>query len=165
MIKKANEMLSSQSLLANPFIKAYIRIILFVEKYLGSLLFLIIRLWIAQVFWHSGTCKMQSWVTTLMLFKNEYKVPFLSPEFSAYSTTSIEIICPILLALGLASRLAVIPMLVVTTVIQCTYLCSNEHLYWAMLLGLILCFGPGRLSLDFLIRKWLMPKDDVSRFC
>ena len=158
-------MLSSQSILANPFVKTYISIVLFIEKYVGSLLFFVIRLWIAQVFWYSGMCKMQSWVTTLMLFKNEYKVPFLSPDFSAYSATSIEIVCPILLVLGLASRFAVLPMLVVTAVIQCTYLCSNEHLYWAMLLGLILCFGPGRLSLDFLIRRWLMPKNNNSRVC
>ncbi len=112
----------------------------------------------AQVFWDSGVCKFQSWPNTLMLFKYEYKVPIISPDLAAYLATITELTCPVLLVMGFAARLAVIPMLIVTAVIQCTYLCLNEHLYWAMLLGLILCYGPGPISFDFLFRKWALRK-------
>lgn len=44
-------------------------------------------------------------------------------------------------------------MLAMTTVIQFTYEYSNEHYYWAILLATILCYGPGRLSIDSLITK------------
>ncbi len=148
----------SHSLRKSALVIGYFNLLFFIEKYLGPLLFFTIRVWIAIIFWDSGLCKVQSWPTTLMLFKNEYKVPTLSPEIAAYLATVTELSCPILLALGLATRLAAIPMLVMTTVIQCTYLCTNEHLYWAVLLGLLICYGPGQLSLDFFFRKWILRK-------
>lgn len=134
-------------------VSIYMSLFFFFEKVMGPLLFLFVRIWMARIFWDSGRSKIQSWSTTLLLFQNEYKVPYISAELAAYLTTGTELICPILLVIGLASRMAVIPMLIVTAVIQSTYLCSNEHLYWAMLLGLVLCYGPGQLSFDFLIRK------------
>jgi putative oxidoreductase len=139
--------------------RMYFKIIFFMERFFGPLLFLFIRFWIAKIFWDSGRCKIQSWSTTVMLFKNEYKVPFLSPEFAAYSATTIELICPVLLIIGFASRFAAIPMLIMAAVIQCTYLCTNEHIYWSILLSLIICYGPGKISLDYFIRKWSEPKD------
>jgi len=141
------------------FLSTYLSIIFFLENFIGPLLFCVIRLWMAHVFWYSGLSKIQSWSTTLMLFQNEYKVPFLPSDMAASLTVGVELSCPILLVLGLASRIAVIPMLIMTAVIQFTYLHSNEHFYWAMFLGLILCYGPGQLSLDFFFRKWVSPKE------
>lgn len=140
-------------------IRIYTTVLFFLEKRMGPLLFLIVRVWVARIFWDSGLSKIQSWSTTLLLFHNEYKVPYISSELAAYLTTATELICPILLVIGFASRLATLPMLIVTAVIQSTYLCSNEHLYWAMLLGLILCYGPGQLSVDYLIRKSILRKE------
>ncbi|MBS0271144.1 MAG: DoxX family protein [Proteobacteria bacterium] len=148
----------SKLLLQFRFVKAYLIALYFLEKYIGGLLFLTIRVWMARIFWDSGVCKAQSWPNTLMLFKYEYKVPVISPDLAAYLATITELTCPILLVIGFASRLAAIPMLIMTAVIQCTYLCLNEHLYWAMLLGLIVCFGPGLFSADFLFRKWVLQK-------
>jgi putative oxidoreductase len=90
---------------------------------------------------------------TLAAFRLDYKVPLLSPELAAYTTTIIEIICPVLLAIGLASRLAAIPMLIITGVIQFTYMHFYEHVYWAILLGMIIARGPGVLSIDYLISR------------
>ncbi|MBY0500928.1 MAG: DoxX family protein [Alphaproteobacteria bacterium] len=151
--------------LSQSICRVYFKIIFFMERFVGPFLFLFIRFWVARIFWDSGRCKIQSWPTTVMLFKNEYKVPFLSADFAAFSATAIELICPILLIIGLASRFAAIPMLIMAAVIQCVYLCSNEHIYWSILLGLIICYGPGKISLDFFIRKWLGPKDKDSQFC
>ena len=142
-------------------VRAYLSVLFFLEKYIAPCLFLITRVWIARVFWDSGVCKIQSWPTTLMLFKNEYKVPDVSPEIAAYLATITELTCPILLVIGLGARLAAIPMFIMAMVIQCTYLCSNEHLCWAMILGFIICYGPGQLSLDFLIRKRVLRTDSA----
>ncbi len=139
-------------------IKLYVSITHFLEKILGPVLILGIRFWMAQIFWYSGQSKIQSWSTTLMLFENEYKVPLLPPDIAAYITATFELTCPIFLVIGLFARVSVLPLLAMTAVIQFTYLNSNEHLYWAFLLGIILCYGPGKISLDNLLCKWLYPK-------
>lgn len=125
----------------------------FLEKFCAPVVLLIIRLWMATIFWRSGVLKISDWQSTLALFYQEYKVPLVPPELAAYLSTMIELACPILLAAGIAARFATLPMIMMVLVIQFTYLDSNEHLYWLMLLGTILCFGPGRLSLDYILRK------------
>ena len=140
-------------------ITAYIKCIIFVEKYIGPLLFLGVRLWMGQIFWYSGMSKAQCWWTTVMLFKDEYKVPYLPPELAAYLTVGIEIICPIFLVLGLGTRLATIPLLIMTGIIQLTYVQSTENLYWTFLLGFLLCYGPGPLSLDYFFWKRYTSKE------
>lgn len=124
---------------------------------LSCLLLLAIRLTMAQIFWASGMVKIQSWDSTLALFEYEYQVPILPPEIAAYLATAVELSCPVLLAIGLATRLTTIPLLVMTAVIQFTYQAHMEHTYWALLLGTLLLIGPGRLSLDHLIRRKLLP--------
>ncbi len=143
----------SKSSQRSTIVRYYLNVIFFLERSIGPFLFFSIRLWMAQIFWHAGLSKIQSWSTTLLLFQSEYKVPYISPEIAAYLVTITELGCPILLVVGFATRLAVIPMLIITAVIQATYLCINEHLYWAMLLGLLLCYGPGKISLDFFFRR------------
>jgi putative oxidoreductase len=123
------------------------------ERMVAPVLLLIIRLWMANIFWNAGVVKISDWQTTLALFQQEYKVPFIQPDIAAYLTAAVELSCPVLLVLGVATRLATLPMIVMILVIQFTYLNSNEHLYWLMLLGTLLCFGPGRLSLDYLLRR------------
>jgi putative oxidoreductase len=125
----------------------------FLEQYLAPLILLAQRLWMASIFWHSGLTKINDWKSTVALFENVYSVPILSPQIAASLATMTELTCPILLLLGLATRLATIPMLIMTAVIQLTYLHSAEHFYWAMLLGTLLCFGPGVLSIDYIIKK------------
>jgi len=148
----------SKSTKKTGLIGTYFKVTFFLEKVLGPLLFFIIRIWMAKVFWYSGLSKIQSWSTTILLYKDEYKVPYISPELAAQLSVGVELSCPIFLILGLASRLATIPMLVMTAIIEMTYLHSHEHYYWAFLLGLILCYGPEQISLDYFIRKWLSPK-------
>lgn len=134
-------------------ISAYLIFLLFLEKAAMPLLALFMRCWMAKIFWYSGLTKISSWQSTVFLFKEEYKVPVIPPEIAAYFATSFELACPILLVFGLATRLATLPMLAMTAVIQFTYLDLIDHRYWAMLLALILFYGPGPLSLDRLISK------------
>lgn len=120
---------------------------------LSPVMALIIRLWIARVFFLSGITKIADFNNAIYLFQNEYHVPFLPPVMAAVSGTAFELCCPVLLALGLASRLAAIPLIIMTMVINFTYDNNIEHYYWAMLLGMILFYGPGKLSLDYIISK------------
>lgn len=123
-------------------------------RWLMPILVLIMRLWMARIWWYSGLSKIDSWQQTLDLFQYEYKTPFLPYEVSAYLATAIELITPFMLLFGFATRLATIPMLCMVAVIEITYLQIAEHAYWAMLLGTILFYGPGFCSLD----AWLKLK-------
>jgi putative oxidoreductase len=120
---------------------------------LGSLVLLLERFWMAQVFFKSGLTKIGDWSNTLYLFGNEYNVPFLPPDIAAAGATAIELAAPVFLLLGLAARLATLPMLAMTAVIQFTYENHPDHAVWAMLLGTILCFGPGAVSVDHWLRR------------
>lgn len=146
-----------EACLRKPFISKLVQIYLSVlkvfEKIALPILVLFMRFWMAKIFWYSGLTKISSWQSTVFLFKEEYKVPVIPPEIAAYFATSFELACPILLVLGLGARLATLPMLAMTAVIQFTYLDLIDHRYWAMLLALILFYGPGTLSLDHLILK------------
>ena len=123
---------------------------------LQPFLLLGMRLWIASIFWKSGVLKIQDFDTAILLFTEEHPVPFLSPVIAAALGTFFELVCPVMLALGLGSRLATLPLLAMTAVIQFTYLDNIQHYYWAMLLITILIFGPGKWSADEWIWRKLM---------
>lgn len=113
------------------------------------------RVAVAGVFWESGLLKLDSWGTTLVLFRDEYRVPLLPPEIAAYLATAVELTCPVLLAVGLATRLATLPLLGMTAVIQLFVYPDSwiAHLAWAAMLLFVLTRGPGLLSLDHLIAR------------
>ena len=116
---------------------------------------LLFRLAIAGVFFRAGLTKITSWEPTVALFRDEYKVPVLSPEIAAALATTFELGCSLLLIVGLATRLATLPLLAMIAVIQC-FVYPNawpEHLTWFSILFFLLTRGPGALSLDRLIAR------------
>ncbi len=121
----------------------------------GPLVDLAIRLWIAQVFFISGVVKIANWDTALYLAANEYPLSWLNPVSAAYLGASIELIAPVLLALGLATRFAALSMLVLALVIQFNYAAFDAHLFWAALLGWLVVFGAGKFSLDRVLSRGL----------
>ena len=96
--------------------------------------------------------------TALELFREEYRVPFLSPELAAYLATAIEVVTPVLLVLGLFTRLSALVLLGMATVIQVFVypLAWPTHIQWAAMLLVLLARGPGKVSLDWLIRQRLL---------
>lgn len=144
-----------KSLQESTFGKLYLSSTNFAQKYLFSFLLLFMRIWVAQIFWYSGLTKIFSWQSTIYLFKYEYKVPFFSPEIAALLGTGVELSAPLLLVIGLMTRIAALPILVMTAVIDFTYLSVEDHMYWATLLGVIILYGPGPLSVDYLIQRKL----------
>jgi putative oxidoreductase len=127
------------------------------ERFPLSVLQFLMRLSIALVFWDAGVVKITSWQPTVALFANEYKVPLLPPEIAATLAAAVELTCPALLVVGLATRLATLPMLGMTFVIE-TFVYPDLwriHLMWATILLFILTRGPGALSLDHVITRTL----------
>ena len=118
------------------------------------------RLWVAMVFFKSGLTKIQSWDTTLLLFTNEYHVPLLPPETAALLGTGAELALPVLLALGLGTRLAAAALFVFNIVAVISYpelegAALDQHYVWAILLAVTIAHGPGALSLDRLLGRYL----------
>lgn len=133
---------------------------------------LLARFSIAAVFWKSGQTKLEGlaidlvegtftlgWpklgATTVELFRDEYKLPFLPPEISAVLATTAEHIFPILILIGLATRLSAFALLIMTIVIQVLVYPGAYPLHgtWAVVLLFLMAKGPGWLSIDHLIAR------------
>jgi putative oxidoreductase len=115
------------------------------------------RVAIGGVFYKSGLLKMQSPEITLVLFRDEYRLPLLRYDVAAQLATIVEMTGAILLFLGLFTRLATLPLLGTIAIIQTLVYPSAwvEHLTWTTGLLLILLRGPGPLSLDHLLSRLL----------
>jgi putative oxidoreductase len=108
---------------------------------------------IAGVFLRAGLQKVASFESTVQLFRDEYRVPVLPPDFAAAMSASFEIGCSVLLLLGLCTRLATLPLLGMIAVIQ-TFVYPqawSEHLTWASILVFLLTRGGGAFALDRLL--------------
>ena len=112
------------------------------------------RLWLANIFFFAGLAKIKSWNSTIFLFQYEYNIPLIPVKLAAFLATSIELICPIMLIIGLGSRLSAAILLCLTAIIEITYIHNQEHIYWAMLLLIIIAFGPGRLAFDHWLKEY-----------
>jgi uncharacterized membrane protein YphA (DoxX/SURF4 family) len=93
------------------------------------------------------------------------KIGFSNPEFWAYFTAGFEIVCGIFVLVGLLTRLASIPLLIImiTAFVTIKYPLLVEKGFWifaheyrtdfamSMLLLFILYYGAGSISLDKII--------------
>jgi putative oxidoreductase len=118
-----------------------------------ALLALPLRVGVATVFWNSTMAKLVNWDTTIELFTDEYKVPLLPPELAANLALVIEVTTPALLVLGLLTRAAALVLLGMTSVIEIFVYPQAwpTHIQWAATLLVLLCRGPGWLSLDHIV--------------
>lgn len=115
---------------------------------------LVSRLAIAGIFLSSGRTKVDGFLTVndsaYALFRDEYKVPLIPPEIAAHMATYAEHLFPLLLVLGLFTRLSALALLGMTAVIQ-TFVYPDAwvtHLSWAGLLLYLAGRGAGPLSCD-----------------
>jgi putative oxidoreductase len=138
-----------------PFRPLVARILNELGRFPLPLLQLMFRVAVAAVFFKSGLTKIASWELTLQLFQEEYAVPLLPVPLAATLATAVELSMPVLLVAGIAARLAALPLLGMTAVIQLFVYPENwaEHLMWASILLFIATRGAGALSLDHLIRR------------
>jgi len=125
------------------------------ERFPLSILQLGMRIGVGAVFFRAGLLKYNSWDFTILLFRDEYQVPVLAPEVAARMAMLNELTIPVLLFLGLATRLATLPLLGMIAVIQ-TFVYPNawsDHFMWGACLVFVLTRGPGVFSLDYLIER------------
>jgi putative oxidoreductase len=110
---------------------------------------------VATIFWNSAMTKLADWNAALELFREDYRLPLLAPEFAAYLAVSIELTTPVLLVLGLATRPVALVLLGMTTVIEVFVypLAWPTHIQWAAMLLVLLCRGAGNWSLDYLLDR------------
>jgi putative oxidoreductase len=130
-----------------------------------SLTQLALRFALAVPFWRSGVNKWDGFLqlndVAVLLFSSEFKLhlpggpyAFPAPGVVAFAAASAEILLPILLVLGLATRLAALGLLVMTLVVQLTVPDGwPVHVTWAAMALGIMAWGPGRMSLDYGIER------------
>jgi putative oxidoreductase len=120
-----------------------------------SILLLAGRIGVGATFFKAGLLKYNSFEFAVRLFQEEYRVPLLDPAVAARMAMVQELTIPILLFLGLATRIATIPLLGMIAVIQIFVYPNayNDHLVWGSILVLVLTRGPGVFSLDHLIDR------------
>lgn len=138
-----------------------------IEKIGGALkdIFLLaVRLAWGSWFFLSGLGKWYS-VDKVVDYFRELGIPY--PEFNAYAAMFTEMIGGALLVLGLFSRVAAIPLIVVMVVALATAhheaisnllsnpqdILSQAPFTFLMAALIVLIFGPGRISLDYLMGK------------
>jgi NADH dehydrogenase/putative oxidoreductase len=122
---------------------------------LAPLLDLYTRVWLAQGFFVSGLLKLANWDNALNLARYEYPLTWLDPVTAAYTGVSIELLAPVLLVLGLATRAAAFALLLLALVIQFNYQALDTHLLWTALLGWYVMRGAGGIALDSLLAPGL----------
>jgi putative oxidoreductase len=133
-------------------------------NFLTPLLDLGLRLWVARVFWNSGVQKTASWDSTLMLFEYEYAVPLLPFDIAAYLATGVELAAPVLLVLGLGTRAGALALFILNYVAAISYPDINiagikDHMLWGTMLAITFFHGPGKISIDYFLKRKLIAAD------
>jgi putative oxidoreductase len=137
-----------------------------------SLVALLGRFSIAAVFWKSGQTKVEGFAVDVVegqfafgmprladsavaLFRDEYRLPLVSPELAAVLAAVAEHALPALLLVGLATRFSALGLLVMTAVIQVLVYPGAwpTHGVWAAVLLYLVANGPGAVSVDALIAR------------
>lgn len=122
------------------------------------------RIALAGIFWRSARTKVEEGSfltirdTTFFQFSEApfNQVPLLNGELGAYVTTYLEHFLPLLLLLGLATRLGALGILGMTLVIQIFVFPEmavwwQTHILWVAMALILIVRGGGLFSLDRLI--------------
>ena len=116
---------------------------------------LLLRCWIAALFFRPGVMKISNFDATQMLFHARSAQWLLPPELAALLTIFIELACLIFLVLGAGTRITAILRMGLIAVVDPTFQHQIDLAYYLMVLGLIAIYGPGALSLDSLVVRTL----------
>ena len=134
------------------------------DSWFEQLTMLFVRIALGGIFWRSGRTKVDegSWLsvsdTAKFLFEEEYKNVPLPAEFAAYMATYAEHLFPLLLFIGLFTRLSALALLGMTMVIQIFVYPEawwSVHIIWVALALVLIVRGPGAISVDALLAKRL----------
>ena len=154
------------------------RLVGVLERTPHTLIAFIARFSIAAVFWSSGQTKVDGFKlnfisgefvpgwphlsdSALALFRDEYRLPLFAPDAAALMAATAEHLFPVLLLLGLCTRLSALALLGMTLVIQVFVYpgAYATHGTWAAVLLYLVARGPGALSID----HWLATRRHFSK--
>ena len=116
---------------------------------------LIIRLWVAKLFFFFGIQQLMHWTAALQITNEENPFPQLAPAVSAYLSTGANLVCAILLALGAMTRYASVPLLILAVITQFRFEPFDTQLFWIALFCWYVIHGAGPISFDHLLRRGL----------
>ena len=117
------------------------------------------RFGVGSIFFLSGRTKVDGGLnvsdTAVLLFEQDYALPLIPPVWAAHLATYAEHLLPLMLFLGLGTRLGALGLLGMTVTIQVFVYPAAwpTHLSWAAPLLYLLAHGGGRWSLDHLLFK------------
>ena len=137
------------------------------SRHASEAIALLARIGLAFTFWLSGQTKIEGLVldplglqvqwgwphvseSALELFRSEYALPLVPPDWAALMAATAEHVLPLMLILGLGTRVAALGVLGMTLVIQLFVypLAFPTHALWAASALALLVHGGGRLALD-----------------
>jgi putative oxidoreductase len=133
-----------------------------------SLVQLVMRVALAVPFWRSGVLKWHGFLklsdTAVTLFTDEFMLHlpggpyhYPVPAVMAFLSGCGEIMFPVLLVLGLATRFAALGLLAMTLIVELTIPEGwPMHITWAAMALGIMAWGPGRFSIDFWLQKTIL---------
>jgi putative oxidoreductase len=150
---------SRRSFTVNVLVSLHSRLVRFLET-LSWLPPLLARLAVGWIFAESGWGKLNA-IEPVIDFFTSLNLP--APAFQAYLVACTELIAGSFLILGLATRYASVPLIItmIVAIVKVTapeadaisdYLSASEFLYITLMIWLIIA-GPGKVSLDALIKK------------
>lgn len=135
----------------------YARLVAPLNRIPSDLLLLVARLGIGAVFWMSGRTKVDGLLhitdSTYSLFESEYAGVPLPPHLAAHLATYSEHLFPILLVLGLFTRVGALGLIGMTATIEIFVYPEAwpTHLNWLAILLPLLARGGGAWTLDALL--------------
>ncbi len=106
-----------------------------------------------SIFFVSGLAKLDDFEGTVELFEEDWIIPLLPPTPAAYLATAGELVLPILLILGLFTRIGALGLFIMTIVIQVYAIQDPQHYIWMLVLGMLVGYGGDKLSIDNFLFK------------
>ena len=140
-----------------------------------SLVQLVMRVALAVPFWKSGILKWTGFLqlsdTAVTLFTDEFMLHlpggpyhYPVPAVMAFLSGCGEITFSVLLVLGFATRFAALGLLFMTLIVELTVPDGWPiHITWAAMALGIMAWGPGRISIDYLVRSFLRLPESIRQ--
>jgi putative oxidoreductase len=127
-----------------------------------SIALLFVRIALAGIFWRSARTKVieGTWImlsdSASELFQTEYSAVPLPPSIASHLALGAETVLPILLVLGLFTRLSALGLFGMTMVIQIFVYPEawwQVHIVWVAMAFVLIVRGGGIVSLDHLLAR------------